>query len=369
MSGTAVLSFKPTPDILTYVSFSKGYKAGGFNLDRAGLTFGAVDLNKLQFSPELNNAFEFGAKYNGRGFDFNVALFRQDFSNFQLNTFNGTNFVVENINGCSTDLGGVDRNGTAGRPTVACSGSRRAGVRSQGVELEAFARPMKDLAINAGATFANTKYKNNLIGAAGNAIIPALFQLPGRNLSNAPRFTGTGSISYRPAIGAGGIHALFYVDGRHSSSYNTGSDLDIEKVQKAFNVVNGRIGLTGPEGLWAIELWGQNLFKKNYIQVAFDAPLQGGGTQRAVDSGFAASSNQLYGAFLAEPRTYGMTFRVKFAPPKRQEVAEVAPPLPPPPPAPTQTCFDGSVIDAAATCPAPPPPPTPAPPAPAPERG
>ena len=45
----------------------------------------------------------------------------------------------------------------------------------------------------------------------------------------------------------------------------------------------------------------------------------------------------------------------------------VAPPPPPPPAPATQTCPDGSVIDAAATCPAPPPPPPP--PAPAPERG
>lgn len=43
-----------------------------------------------------------------------------------------------------------------------------------------------------------------------------------------------------------------------------------------------------------------------------------------------------------------------------------APPPPPPPPA-TQTCPDGSVIDATAACPAPPPPPPPPPPAP--ERG
>ena len=53
--------------------------------------------------------------------------------------------------------------------------------------------------------------------------------------------------------------------------------------------------------------------------------------------------------------------------------AEPAPPPPPPPPPPpaapaTQTCPDGSVIDATATCPAPPPPPPPAP-TPAPERG
>lgn len=46
------------------------------------------------------------------------------------------------------------------------------------------------------------------------------------------------------------------------------------------------------------------------------------------------------------------------------------PPLPPLPPPATQTCADGSVIEATATCPAPPPPPPPPPPpAPAPERG
>ena len=31
----------------------------------------------------------------------NVALFRQQFKNFQLNTFNGISFIVQNINGCS----------------------------------------------------------------------------------------------------------------------------------------------------------------------------------------------------------------------------------------------------------------------------
>jgi TonB-dependent receptor len=44
------------------------------------------------------------------------------------------------------------------------------------------------------------------------------------------------------------------------------------------------------------------------------------------------------------------------------------PPAPPPPPPATQTCPDGTVIDAAATCPPPPPPPAPPPPAPV-ERG
>ena len=50
----------------------------------------------------------------------------------------------------------------------------------------------------------------------------------------------------------------------------------------------------------------------------------------------------------------------------RDEAAPAAPPPPPPPPPPpapaTQTCPDGSVIEATAACPAPPPPPPPPPP-------
>lgn len=47
----------------------------------------------------------------------------------------------------------------------------------------------------------------------------------------------------------------------------------------------------------------------------------------------------------------------------KEEALQPPPPPPPPPPAPaTQTCPDGSVIDATATCPAPPPPPPPPPP-------
>lgn len=57
----------------------------------------------------------------------------------------------------------------------------------------------------------------------------------------------------------------------------------------------------------------------------------------------------------------------------RGEVVPAAappPPPPPPPPAPaTQTCPDGSVIEATASCPAPPPPPPPPPPATKGERG
>ena len=51
------------------------------------------------------------------------------------------------------------------------------------------------------------------------------------------------------------------------SKFNTGSDLDIEKTQNGFAVVNARIGIAGPDDRWAVEFWAQNLFNKNYHQV------------------------------------------------------------------------------------------------------
>ena len=108
------------------------------------------------------------------------------------------------------------------------------------------------------------------------------------------------------------MHGLFYVDWRHMSKLNTGSDLDLEKVQDQFNVFNARIGLRGPNDRWAVELWGQNIFNQDFIQVAFDAPVQGSGTTRGVNAGFYPRSTQLFGAFLGEPRTWGLTLRGNF---------------------------------------------------------
>ncbi len=58
-------------------------------------------------------------------------------------------------------------------------------------------------------------------------------------------------------------------------------------------------------------MWAQNLFNENYLQVGFDAPVQGSGTTRGVQAGFYPASTQLYGGFLGEPRTFGVTLHGK----------------------------------------------------------
>ena len=280
----------------------------------------------------------------------NLAIFHEAFRDFQLNTFNGINFVVENINSCSHNLNGADTDNNPA--TGACDGKLRSGVVSQGFELEAFTRPIRNVQWNAGLVMADTKYRHNLVGANGVPLTNALFQLPGRQISNAPKWTGTTSIAWTPPIGGSGIRGLIYADARYMSKFNTGSDLDIEKTQKGFALFNGRIGIHGPDDAWGVEFWGQNLFDKHYIQVGFDAPVQGSGTTRAVEAGFIPAATQLYGAFLGEPRTFGLTLRAKTGFARPAPVPYVAPPAPPPPP---------PVVEQPAPPPPPPPPPPPAP--------
>ena len=394
-TGTGVLSYKPNDDLLLYASYSRGYKAGGFNLDRSALKspifpFGGQAgtqalVGRLQFDPETVNAFELGGKYSAGGITLNVSLFRQDFKNFQLNTFDGTVFIVQNVNGCETDLAGADRDQAKFpppsvtpnfNPGAAASGvcdkdKVGYGVRSQGVELEAAARLMRDLRVTAGATFSQTKYRNNLVGTdEGTPLNPALRRLPGRVMSNAPRTVLTGSLGWTPPIGNSGLSGLFYVDTRYSSNYNTGSDLFPQKGQESFALVNARVGVRGPDDRWSVELWAQNLLNKDYTQVAFNSPFQEGAASAPFTDPFFPGGRQIFSAFLAEPRTYGLTVRAKLSAPRPAPVVEPAPPPPPPPPPATQTCYDGSVIEATAVCPSPPPPPPPPPPPePAPERG
>lgn len=330
ITGTAVLSFKPNEDLLTYASFSKGYKAGGFNLDRSALgqpifsptdprQFGGrnagFNTTNLQFDAEKVDAYELGVKYSGRGFNLNIAAFRQDFSDFQLNTFNGSVFLVQNVAGCSTDLGGADSDASAA--TGSCSTDDiQPGVRAQGVEIEAAMFPSRNLAITMGYTYADTKFRNNLVGRnTGTPLDPALFLLPGDNLSNAPKHVVTGSFGWTPDIGSSGLSGLLYVDARMTSDYNTGSDLFPEKEQDGFATFNARVGVRGPDEKWAVEFWGQNIFNEQYTQVAFNTPFQGSNSVAHVTnfgSPSFATANQLFSAFLAEPRTYGITLRGKF---------------------------------------------------------
>jgi len=342
-TGTAVLSWKPIDDLLIYGSYSRGYKAGGFNFDRSALkaplqpnaagqittTFASLGgaqalVGNLQFDAETVNAYEIGAKYATGPFTLTIAGFRQDFSNFQLNTFDGTVFLVQNIGGCSTSLNGGDRDQSTfpaapnysanAAATGACAaGDVGYGVRSQGVELEASLVPMRDFRVSAGLTYADTKYRANIVGnEAGAPLNQALRNLPGNRMSNAPAVVVTNSAAWTPELGSSGLSLLFYGDVRLTGDYNTGSDLFPQKEQEGFALFNARVGIRGPSENWSLEVWGQNLTNVDFAQVAFNSPFQQGANSAAFQDPQYPGGRQIFSQFLGEPRTYGVTLRGKF---------------------------------------------------------
>ncbi len=290
-TGTIKASYRFSPQVFSYASFARGYKGGGFNLDRTqssnGLPSGGSGVTPIydtSFPAEFVDSYEVGLKNTlfNRTVLFNVSGFYQKFTDFQLNTFLGTSFVVRSI------------------PEVT----------SKGVDADfLWFTPVKGLMIQSGLTYALTEYGNQAIpNDPGNA----LALLPGSRMSLAPKYSASGSMTYETPVG-GNLKARFNIGAKYSSSYNTGSDLFPPKVQKAFTVVNGRVGIGADDDRWTVELWGMNLFNEKYYQVAFNGTLQGSSGLSATQKTYNPALDTItYDAFLGAPRTYGVTLRSKF---------------------------------------------------------
>ena len=268
VSGTVKLSYRFNDQLMTYISFADGYKAGGFNLGRVTNPAAANPLAPVldtSFPEETVDSYELGVKSTlfDHSLRLDAAVFNQRYRDFQLNTYTGILFVVTSI------------------PQV----------QSKGVEANfAWATPLSGLNLSGGITYAFTN-----INEFGSAI--ALFSPERLNdrLSFAPLWSGAMSATYQVPL-TGSLTLRTSLSEKYNSSYNTGSNLDPRKLQGAYGLLNARIGIGAPDDTWAVEAWGANLANKYYYQVAFDAPFQ---------------YNQI-DAFLGEPRTFGLTARVKF---------------------------------------------------------
>lgn len=284
-SGTLKAAYRWNENVMAYVSAARGYKAGGFNLDRVqsfdGLSSsgqGIRPVNDTSFEGEFVDSYELGAKttWLGGNLLLNGTLFHQTYDDFQLNSFLGTSFVVRSI------------------PEVT----------SKGLDAELMWQATKGLLLQGGFTYARTRYADTIPGVDFVAPTGALYKLPGAQVSFAPDWSGSLAVTYEHGF-SGGLVGRFNIGAKYMSDYNTGSDLDVEKAQDAFTVVNARIGIGRKDNRWMVELWAQNLFDEEYVQVGFDAPLQNVSPQ-------PGNPFNSYNAFLGAPRTYGVTFRVAY---------------------------------------------------------
>lgn len=257
-TGSLRLRWQATPRIMAYASWTRGWKGAGFNLDREQNANYSIDTD-TSFKAETSDAWELGAKsrFFGNRLAIDLTAFDEAFRNFQLNTFLGTTFVVDSV----------------------------PHLRSKGVELES--RYTKDaLVLHAGVTYDEARF--------GPEAVPGLALIANGTASFAPRWSAAYGIDY--ALNLGDFRLSTTLDGKYNSAYNTGSDLNPVKVQKAYTLYDGQIALSDARNEWSLELWGRNLSDVTYYQVAFAAPFQSG----------------TYDAFLGNPRTYGLTLRLHY---------------------------------------------------------
>ena len=102
VSGTVKLSYRFNDELMTYLSFADGYKAGGFNLGRVTNPAAANPLAPVldtSFPEETVDSYELGVKSTlaDQTVRLDAALFDQRYSDFQLNTYTGILFVVTSI--------------------------------------------------------------------------------------------------------------------------------------------------------------------------------------------------------------------------------------------------------------------------------
>lgn len=285
VTGTLKLKYDFTDNAMGYASYSRGFKAGGFNLDREqaiiiqpnGLPNFTADPN-TGFRGEYVDSYEVGAKLRllQGALLFNAAAFHQTFTDFQLNTFVGTAFVVETL------------------PEII----------SKGVDADfIYATPIDGFTLQGGVTYAETVISDFV---AADLLVPSRFnslrRLPGAQLSFAPKVSASLSGTFERDLGSS-LMFRANVAAKYTSEYNTGSDLHPSKAQEAMTLVNARLGFGSQSGNWMLEAWAQNLTDEEYYQVGFNGPFQ-------VDEN--NDSISVYNAFLGAPRTYGLTLRLKY---------------------------------------------------------
>lgn len=281
-SGTGKVAYRFSDDVMSYASYARGYKAGGFNFERERVNgnlannpalgpLNAVDRD-TSFGRELVDSFELGVKtqWAGDSLLLNGAVFYQDFTNFQLNTFTGLQFAVTSL------------------PQVV----------SQGVDMDMlWYTPLPQLTLQGGVTYAETTIED-----FGNSLIFFRPEREDDTLSFAPDLSASLLATFEQPLGSYVFRTV--VGAKYTSDYNTGSNLDPRKIQQAFTLVNARLGFGSKDRSWTVELWAQNVTDEEYFQVTFDAALQGSST--------GATPTSMIDAFLGAPRTYGVTARFTF---------------------------------------------------------
>ena len=266
----ASINFKPNANHNIYLSYSKGFKGGGFD-PRANTTAAPGNTpttpataqqiyDFMAFDPEKVDSFELGwkAALFNRRLQLATALFNAEYKDVQ----------VPGSAPCLT---------TAGTPPVAvigfCGVTTNAGkARIRGVEVEANARIANDVAaagdrLSLAGTlgYLDGKYKEFITNIAGVGPVDVS---DNRKIQNTPKWTLSGSVDYdTPAFG-GRLNMNTTLSYRSSSQQ---FELPVPYIdQSGFALWDANLVWRSEGNRFELGLHGKNLTNKKYIVAGYN---------------------------------------------------------------------------------------------------
>ena len=229
------VQFDATPDVMAYVSYAKGFKAGGFSIGTSAASFG----------PETVDAYEVGIKSSlfDRLLTLNLAGFYSEYSQLQE-----TSTIILPGSG-------------AARQIVA----NVASTVAKGIELNATLMPIDGLTLSTDVAYLSSKYQDYFNGPCTSlqaATIPQCVQdLSGKDRAFAPKFSGNVGANYTTLLHSSlrlGLDANLYF----SSRFLQQPTADPRIAQPGYAKLDARISLGGEDGRWEVALVGKNLTDK-----------------------------------------------------------------------------------------------------------
>ena len=276
------VDWRPNDQVMLYASFSRGYRAGGFN-GRAS----SISTSQASYDPESVDSYEGGVKtqFFDRRLSVNIAAFKTKYDNKQESIIRRTPPGSPNTN-----------------ETVV---SNVASASIQGIEADMSARPIPGLSLNASVGFLKSRYDDFL---TLNPLTLAPIDLSGLDLTFNPKFTGSAGASYTAPTAIGDI--TVGTNYRHISRYFTSINPDPSNPNPAAPTLNARAGRTR-----ALDQWDMNVSLEPDVGGSLE-PKINLYMRNILDRRGIASNTIVPGLFKVvsarEPRTYGVSLGVKF---------------------------------------------------------
>lgn len=260
LSPKVALRYSPNATSTAYLSYTRGFRAGGINAQRL------PDGIAQTFDEEYSDNFELGYKLNAyeNKLTLSAAAFYIKWTNLQF--FNlvalGT-FARENVG---------DAN-------------------SIGFEIETSIIPLRGFQIDASFGYTDTEYLDFTLRRSDFVTGEEIrTEISGNSLSNAPSHTLFLSPQYTTSLSK---KASLVVRGEIRNVGRYFTDIQNTLEQPNYTLVNGRVAYT--QDRYTLALWGQNLTDTTYL--AFGTP----------DTSFGSRSVRT-----ALPRTFGGTLTYRF---------------------------------------------------------